>query len=119
SHLWLQPGDLLVQRGNTFEYVGVPALYEGEPNAFVYPDLMMKFRVASVLEPKFVHLALLSDLARAHLRSRASGTSGSMPKINQGDLLSTPVLLPPVAEQQWIIRRYEQLIGLTNELKKV
>ena len=30
SELWLHDGDILVQRGNTLEYVGVPAVYRGE-----------------------------------------------------------------------------------------
>ena len=42
SDLWLRDGDILVQRGNTLEYVGVPAVYRGEPNCYIYPDLMMK-----------------------------------------------------------------------------
>ena len=37
SYLWLQPGDILVQRSNTAEYVGVAALYEGPPSGFIFP----------------------------------------------------------------------------------
>jgi type I restriction enzyme S subunit len=42
SSLWLRDGDILVQRGNTIGYVGVAAVYRGESNQFIYPDLMMK-----------------------------------------------------------------------------
>jgi type I restriction enzyme S subunit len=35
SNLWLQDGDILVQRGNTIEYVGVSAVYHGENNAYI------------------------------------------------------------------------------------
>jgi hypothetical protein len=34
SPFWVRPADILVQRGNTAEYVGVPALYEGEGHQF-------------------------------------------------------------------------------------
>jgi len=44
SYLWLQPGDILIQRANTIEYVGISAIYDGPPNGFIYPDLMMKCR---------------------------------------------------------------------------
>ena len=44
SPFWLLPGDVLIQRGNTAEYVGVPALYDGPPNSFLYPDLMIRAR---------------------------------------------------------------------------
>ena len=95
SDLWLRDGDILVQRGNTIEYVGVAAVYRGQPNCFVYPDLMMKLRVASTFDVGFIHLAMSQVAGRDFLRARASGTSGSMPKINQTTLKILPIPLPP------------------------
>ena len=86
SDLWLKDGDILVQRGNTIEYVGVAAIYRGGPCDFIYPDLMMKVRVSSYMDVEFVHIAMSQIAARNFLRARASGTSGSMPKINQSTL---------------------------------
>ena len=42
SHLWLSNGDILIQRGNSKELVGIAAVYDGPSNEFIYPDLMMK-----------------------------------------------------------------------------
>jgi type I restriction enzyme S subunit len=117
SDLWLRDGDILVQRGNTIEYVGVAAVYRGEPNVFVYPDLMMKLRVSSALDVGFIHLAMSHEGARDYLRARASGTSGSMPKINQTALKSLPLPIPPVAEQRRIVSKAEQLMALVDELE--
>jgi type I restriction enzyme S subunit len=117
SDLWLRDGDILVQRGNSIEYVGVSAVYRGEPNRFVYPDLMMKIRVAAELEIDFIHLAMSTELARDFLRARASGTSGSMPKINQVTLKSLPIPLPPLAEQRRIVARVGELMGLVDRLE--
>lgn len=116
SHLWLRPGDILVQRGNTLEYVGVPALFSGAPSRFIYPDLMMKIRVSEALDPEFVHLAMSEDSARNFLRSRASGTSGSMPKINQGALLTLPIPVPPLGEQRRIVARVRHLMAALRAL---
>jgi type I restriction enzyme S subunit len=71
SDLWLRDGDILVQRGNTIEYVGVAAVYRGEPNCFVYPDLMMKLRVSSAFDVGYVHLAMSHDVSRDFLRARS------------------------------------------------
>jgi type I restriction enzyme S subunit len=117
SDLWLQDGDILVQRGNTIEYVGVAAVYHGEPNQFVYPDLMMKLRVSSAFDVGFIHLAMSHEDARDFLRARASGTSGSMPKINQTTLRSMPLPVPPVAEQRRIVAKVKQLMALVDELE--
>lgn len=117
SDLWLNDGDILVQRGNTIEYVGVAAVYHGESNSFVYPDLMMKIRVSSAVAVDFVHLAMSQDASRDFLRARASGTSGSMPKINQATLKSLPIPLPPLAEQRRIVAKADQLMALVDQLE--
>jgi type I restriction enzyme S subunit len=118
SDLWLRDGDILVQRGNTIEYVGVAAVYRGKPNAFIYPDLMMKLRVSSLLDVGFVHLAMSQDAARDFLRARASGTSGSMPKINQGTLKSLPIPIPPLPEQRRIVAKVNELMALVDQLEE-
>jgi len=58
SYLWLMPGDILVQRANTLEYVGVSALFEGRPGEFIYPDLMMKCQANNQAIPHFLHYVL-------------------------------------------------------------
>jgi type I restriction enzyme, S subunit len=117
SDLWLQDGDILVQRGNTIEYVGVPAVYRGEPNRFVYPDLMMKLRVSSSIDSGYIHLAMSQEAARDFLRARASGTSGSMPKINQTTLRSLPLPIPPLPEQRRIVAKVNELMTLVDQLE--
>ncbi|MBA4741747.1 MAG: restriction endonuclease subunit S [Azoarcus sp.] len=117
SDLWLRDGDILVQRGNTIEYVGVSAVYHGNPNQFVYPDLMMKLRVSPELSVDFIHLAMSHVQAREFLRSRATGTSGTMPKINQTALKSLPIPIPPRAEQQRIVAKVDELMALCDALK--
>lgn len=117
SDLWLNDGDILVQRGNTIEYVGVAAIYRGEPNRFIYPDLMMKIRVSSELDLRYVHLAMSQDAARDFLRARASGTSGTMPKINQTTLKYLPLPIPPAAEQHRIVAKVDELMLLCDELE--
>lgn len=112
SDLWLRDGDILVQRGNTLEYVGVSAVYRGEPSRYIYPDLMMKLRVSSELDTDYVYFAMSSEAGRDFLRARASGTSGTMPKINQKTLKSLPVPIPPVAEQRRIVAKINRLMDL-------
>jgi len=117
SDLWLRDGDILVQRGNTIEYVGVAAVYRGEANCFVYPDLMMKLRVAVAFDVGYIHLAMSHDASRDFLRARASGTSGSMPKINQTTLKSLPLPIPPLAVQRRIVAKVAQLMALVDQLE--
>lgn len=118
SDLWLRDGDILVQRGNTLEYVGVPAVYRGEPNCYIYPDLMMKLRVSSELDTDYLYFAMSSEPARNFLRERASGTSGTMPKINQKTLKSLPIPIPPIQEQHRIVVKINRLMNMCNALEE-
>jgi len=117
SSLWLEDGDVLIQRSNTIEYVGASAVYRGPSHAFIYPDLMMKLRFSAEVALDYVHLVLLSSSTRRFFRARASGTAGSMPKINQGVVSSAPVPLPPLAEQKRIVAKVEQLMMLCDDLE--
>lgn len=104
SDLWLRDGDILIQRGNTLEYVGVPALYRGPPNQFIYPDLMMRLRLPDCILPEFLTLAISDKRARNFMRARAVGAAGSMPKINHATVRALPVPLCSLPEQQEIVR---------------
>ncbi len=116
SDLWLRDGDILVQRGNTIEYVGVPAVYRGKYGVFVYPDLMMKLRISSHMDTDYVYYAMSSIPAREYLRAHASGTSGTMPKINQKTLKSLPLPIPPIEEQHRIVIQIKKLMDFCEIL---
>jgi type I restriction enzyme S subunit len=108
SRYWLRPGDLLIQRANALEYVGAAAIYDGAADTFIYPDLMMRVRIADARLREFACLFLNSEPARAYLRANATGTTGSMPKINARVLRSLPLPLPPTDE-------IEEILGITTK----
>ena len=37
AYCWLKNGDILIERSNSIEYVGICAIYTGEDNEFMYP----------------------------------------------------------------------------------
>ncbi|AYH07329.1 MULTISPECIES: restriction endonuclease subunit S [Pectobacterium] len=119
SYLWVKHGDILIQRANTIDYVGVSAIYEGEDNQYVYPDLMMKCipNIEKILG-RYLHLALSSKDVRKYFRDNATGTSGSMPKINQQVVSNAPIYLPPLDEQQEIVRRVEEFFTFADHLEE-
>lgn len=118
SYLWLRDGDILVQRGNTVEYVGVPAIYCGESHKYIFPDLIMKIRVSDLLSTHYVYYSMSSKDSRAFLRSKATGTSGTMPKINQNALISLHIPLPPLEEQKRIVEKIDILMAICDQLEE-
>ncbi len=109
SKYWLRPGDILVQRANTLEYVGATALFSGPPDTYIYPDLMMRIRASERADPVYLAAYLNAPETRDQLRKKATGTAGNMPKINGETLRSTRVLLPPLNEQRRIVAKLEAL----------
>jgi type I restriction enzyme S subunit len=116
--LWLTDGDILIQRGNALEYVGVSAIYRGPEKTFIYPDLMMKIKLSNLVDVFFIHRSMSSEICRKYLRDRASGTSGTMPKINQETVRSLLLPLPPLAEQKRIVAKVDELMKLCDKLEQ-
>jgi type I restriction enzyme S subunit len=117
SDFWLKDDDLLFQRGNTRDYVGIAAVYHGPPKTFLFPDLIMRVRVSELLCLRFIHLASVSPSSRVFLSENASGAQATMPKINQTTLVSLPIPVPPLAEQHRIATKVDTLMALCDRLE--
>ena len=91
SRYWLRPGDLLIQRANALEHIGAAAIYQGPPDTYIYPDLMMRVRLSSPHLTEYLWRFQNSPSARQKFREQATGTAGNMPKINSATVRSLPV----------------------------
>ncbi|MGM8871269.1 restriction endonuclease subunit S [Psychrobacter sp. 2Y5] len=118
SHLWLTKDDILIQRGNSAEYVGSNLLIHEDIPGFIYPDLMMKIQADSCINPKYLSIALSSPTSRRFMWERMVGTSGTMPKINQKTVESVPVPLPTLEEQSQIVAKVDELMTICDQLKE-
>lgn len=118
SHLWLENGDILIQRANSSEYVGIAAIYDGQNQEFIYPDLMMKIKVKKdVVNVKFLQLLLIAPSSREYFVNNSVGTSSSMKKINQGTVSNLPIFYPPLEEQKRIVEKVEKLMSTCDALE--
>ena len=118
SYLWVKYNDILIQRANTIEYVGTAALYQGEDNRYVYPDLMMKCHTKDGINPQFVVYQLQSRVCKSHFREHATGTSGSMPKINQQTVMTAPIVMTSLDEQERIVKQIGERLSVCDSIEK-
>ena len=118
AHCWLKNGDILIERSNSIEYVGICAIYTGKDNEFMYPDLLMRFRTNDSLSKEYIHKVLVSPFNRQYFMNNAKGSQKTMPKINQETVSNTLIPLPPLAEQKEIVSRVEKLLTNVTELEK-
>ena len=118
AHCWLKNGDILIERSNSIEYVGICAIYTGKDDEFMYPDLLMRFRTSDSLSKEYIHKVLVSPFNRQYFMNNAKGSQKTMPKINQETVSNTLIPLPPLAEQKEIVSRVEKLLANVTELEK-
>jgi len=116
----LTSGDFLISRSNTLDKVGRTMLFRGEIENCSYPDLLMRFRVdENQVLNEYLESYLRSSIVRKYIQSCASGTSGSMVKINKSVVESIIVILPPFSEQKAIadlLSTWDEAIEKTERL---
>lgn len=115
---WLSDGDLLVQRGNTLEYVGTAALYKGPSSKYIYPDLMIRLQFSSELPALTAWHYINSPAGKRYLRERATGTAGNMPKINGATLSAMPLPFAPESEQTAIHKLIKRALDAISRIGK-
>ncbi|HFQ5589210.1 TPA: restriction endonuclease subunit S [Vibrio vulnificus] len=118
SHLWLNKGDILIQRGNSANYVGCNCLVEEDVSGVIYPDLMMKIRPSDITSSEFLSMWLSSPMAREFMWSRMTGTSGTMPKISKKVVESIPIVMPSRQTQDSIVAKAQDLLSICEHLKQ-
>ena len=117
ERLILNEGDLLFNRTNSPELVGKAAVFRGS-TAMTFASYLIRVRsVDQVVDPDFVNYWLNSAWGRmwAH-HVKTDGVSQS--NINGTKLAAMPLPLPPIEEQQEIVRRASQMLGLADELNE-
>lgn len=117
--LWVEPGDIFVERSNTPDLVGTVSMYRGPKNVAIFPDLVIRVRVdPAVVQANYLEICLRSPAARTYFKDRAQGTAGSMPKIDQSVVEEFELELPNLAEQQEITRRVEGLLATAERIER-
>jgi type I restriction enzyme S subunit len=115
--LWLEPGDVLIERSNTPELVGSAACYQGPERWAIFPDLLIRVRVGDAVLPEFLDVVLRTRRVRRYFQGVAQGIAGSMPKIGQGAIERVEVPVPPLAEQRRIVARVEEQLSAIDALR--
>lgn len=114
---YLKDEDILIQRSNSRELVGTSCIYRHGDNLFIYPDLMMRIHLFEGINVDYIDYVLKSPHCRSYYQKSASGTSTSMPKINQSIVKRTMIPLPPLAEQKRIVQKLEEILPLCERLR--
>ncbi|KPZ15156.1 restriction endonuclease subunit S [Pseudomonas syringae group genomosp. 3] len=110
-------GDFLISRANTAELVARSVVVDTTPRHLMLSDKIVRLKLTSLCEPRYVNLANCALLAREYYGRVAGGTSSSMKNVSREQILNLPIALPPLAEQRRIVAKVDQLMTLCDRLK--
>jgi type I restriction enzyme S subunit len=112
----LRPGDILINRVNSRELVGKAAVIRNNPEPCVFESKNIRLRLMDKsVNSQFLNVWFLI-FNQKYFNHNAQQTVG-MASINQDQLGSMPVPLPPLSEQQIIVKKTESLLGSLTELE--
>jgi type I restriction enzyme S subunit len=114
----LQLDDLLFTRYNgTLEYVGVCARVDKVCDEYVYPDKLIRAQCdPGRALPAYVEVAFGADSVRSQVEGCVKSSAGQK-GISGADLKGIRFSLPPIEEQQEILRRTQALFTLADHLE--
>lgn len=112
----LKPGDVLFNRTNSPELVGKTGIYRGERPA-IYAGYLIRIKNKPLLHSEYLNYCLNTIDAKEWCRQvRTDGVSQS--NINATKLATFSIPLPPLPEQQEIVRRVEALFKKADAIEE-
>jgi type I restriction enzyme S subunit len=116
----IHPGDVLVSRANTEEYVGAPVLVRSCRRGLLLSDKSLRLVPKSWVDKEWLVQVLASPLVRRQISMTATGNQDSMRNISQRDLRMVRVPIAPEEDQARIADSLrQQLDGIDHQSMQV
>jgi type I restriction enzyme S subunit len=112
----IRPGDLLVSRANTTEYVGAAVLVRETRPRLLLSDKSLRLVVRDGVDRDWLLYALLAPSTRSQISAVASGTSDSMRNISQQKLRAVRLRVPDVERQPTIAAEISRQLTVVADL---
>lgn len=112
----LEPNDLLLNEGQSYELVGRPAIYRGEVPDACFQNTLIRLRPGKSILSEFALIVFRSYMRTGRFRKEAQQTT-NIAHLSLGRLAAIEFPLPPLAEQKRIVAKVDQLMGLCDELE--
>jgi type I restriction enzyme, S subunit len=110
----IRPGDLLVSRANTVDYVGAVVLVSKARPRLLLSDKSLRLIPSPDVMPEWLLVSLRSRGVRQYIERVATGTKDSMRNISQEKLRATLVPIPPLATQAELLAEVDRLSSLID-----
>lgn len=117
SRYEIRPGDVLVSRANTTEYVGAPVYVEKTPQRMLLSDKSLRLVPKEGVDSRWLTTVLAARSTREQVSALATGTKDSMRNISQQSLLSVTVPQAMPNQQAHVLRQARLLDYTAHTLR--
>lgn len=114
---WYKSGDITLSHINSIEHVGKTALITDAMLPLVHGMNLLRLRFFEIYTPDLFQLYSQTYQYKNEIRSRINMAVNQV-SINQKQLSSLEIPLPPLSEQQRIVKRIEELFAKLDEAKE-
>jgi type I restriction enzyme S subunit len=104
----LQPGDILLNEGQSTELVGRSAIWRGEVPGMCFQKTLLRFRCGPHLLPDFAH-AFFQHMLYTGQFARVAVQTTSIAHLTSVRFMQLPLPIPPLEEQQVLVDQLARL----------
>lgn len=112
-----KPGDILITRAGPANRVGICCLIRSTRPLLMISDKLVRFRPVQS-NPEYIELFVASGEFQKLIEESKQGMAQSQVNISRGNLTVTLTPLPPLAEQEAIVERVDELMGSCRALEE-
>ncbi len=113
----LEPGDILLNEGQSLELVGRPAMYRGELPGVCFQNTLVRFRAYPEVDSEFALIVFLHYLRSGEFRRIARGST-NIAHLSRARFAAMPFPVPPIEEQRAIASEARQLLDESRERRE-
>lgn len=112
----LVEGDILLNEGQSPEYLGRPAMYRGDPKEVAFTNSILRFRARPDVYPEWALLVFRRHMhARRFMREVRITTN--LAHLSAGRLKSVEFPIPPMDEQKRIVHEVTEKLSLIARMR--
>jgi type I restriction enzyme S subunit len=117
--LFLQSGDLLFNRTNSYELVGKMGIFKGAYDEYTFASYLIRVRpLDAYCLPEYLNFYFESSLCRITQIEPFITQQTNQANFNGSKLREVMVPVPPLDEQRQVVEKLEELINQLEELER-
>jgi type I restriction enzyme, S subunit len=115
--LYLEEGDILFNRTNSYELVGKSGVFKEQSKRYTFASYLIRISLPKSIAPDYINFFINSKVGRETQLEPGIIQQNGQANFNGTKLKNILIPLPPLPEQAAIVAQVERLLGLVGQLE--